>query len=345
MSGRTFYTTTPIYYVNDVPHIGHAYTTLACDVMARFKRLDGYDVHFLTGTDEHGQKVEKAAAAAGMSPQAFTDKVSQSFRDLVGVMNYSPDDFIRTTEQRHYVSCQALWEKLVAAGDIYLGKYAGWYSVRDEAFYAEGETEVGPDGKRRAGPVGNEVEWVEEPSYFFRLSAMGRPAARLLREEPALHRAGKPAQRGHQLREGRPAGPLGVAHQLLLGHPGAGRSQAHHVCLAGRAHQLHHRVRLSRREQSAVALLAGRPAYRGQGHHPLPLRVLAGLPDVGRRGAAPAGVRLRLVDDRGPEDLEVAGQRDRSVRGGPRVRRSIPCATSCCARCRSATTATSSAAP
>ena len=116
MSSRTYYVTTPIYYVNDVPHIGHAYTSLACDVLARFKRLDGYDVHFLTGTDEHGQKVEKAAAAAGLSPQAFTDKVSQSFRDLVGKMNYSPDNFIRTTEPRHYESCQALWEKLVAVG-------------------------------------------------------------------------------------------------------------------------------------------------------------------------------------------------------------------------------------
>ena len=174
MSGRsTFYVTTPIYYVNDVPHIGHAYATLACDVMARFKRLDGYDVHFLTGTDEHGQKVEKAAAAAGLTPQAFTDKVSQSFRDLLGAMNFSPDGFIRTTEKRHYAACQALWDKLVAAGDIYLGKYAGWYSVRDEAFYADSETEVGTDGKRRAGPVGNEVEWVEEPSYFFKLSTWG----------------------------------------------------------------------------------------------------------------------------------------------------------------------------
>jgi len=173
MSGRTFYVTTPIYYVNDVPHIGHAYATLASDVMARFKRLDGYDVHFLTGTDEHGQKVEKAAALAGLSPQAFTDKVSQSFRNLVDTMNFSIDGFIRTTEKRHYAACQALWERLVAAGDIYLGKYAGWYSVRDEAFYAEDETVVGPDGKRRAGPVNNEVEWVEEPSYFFRLSAWG----------------------------------------------------------------------------------------------------------------------------------------------------------------------------
>src|SRR6516165_7992168 len=159
MAERRYYLTTPIYYVNDVPHIGHAYTTLACDVMARFKRLDGYDVHFLTGTDEHGQKVETAAAAAGLSPQAFTDKVSQSFRDLVVTMGYSPDNFIRTTEKRHYAACQALWQKLVASGDIYLGKYAGWYSVRDETYFLESETEVGPDKKRRATETGAEVEW------------------------------------------------------------------------------------------------------------------------------------------------------------------------------------------
>src|SRR5262245_35451241 len=171
MSGKTYYITTPIYYVNDVPHIGHAYTSLACDVMARFMRLDGYDVHFLTGTDEHGQKVEKAATAAGMTPQAFTDKVSQSFRELVPKMGYSPDDFIRTTEPRHYRSCQALWQELVAAGDLYLGKYAGWYSVRDETYFAESETEVAPDGKRRATATGADVDWVEEASYFFRLSA------------------------------------------------------------------------------------------------------------------------------------------------------------------------------
>src|SRR5437899_41783 len=170
-SASTYYITTPIYYVNDVPHIGHAYTTLACDVLARFMRLDGRDVHFLTGTDEHGQKVEKAAAAAGLAPQAFTDKVSQSFRDLVKTMNYSPDNFIRTTEKRHHAASQALWEKLVASGDIYLGKYAGWYSVRDETYFVESETEVGPDNKRRATSTGAEVDWVEEPSYFFKLSA------------------------------------------------------------------------------------------------------------------------------------------------------------------------------
>ncbi|MBM3517483.1 MAG: methionine--tRNA ligase [Alphaproteobacteria bacterium] len=167
---KTYYITTPIYYVNDVPHIGHAYTSLACDVLARFRRLDGYDVHFLTGTDEHGQKVAKSAAATGMEPQAFCDKVSRNFRDLSATMMYSNDDFIRTTEERHARASQAIWNALSRNGELYLGSYSGWYSVRDEAFYVESELVVGPDGTRRAAS-GAEVEWVEEPSYFFRLSA------------------------------------------------------------------------------------------------------------------------------------------------------------------------------
>jgi methionyl-tRNA synthetase len=170
MSDKRYYLTTPIYYVNDVPHIGHAYTTLACDVLARFMRLDGYDVRFLTGTDEHGQKVDKAARAAGVDHQAFVDKVSQNFRDLAKALNFSNDDFIRTTEPRHIKSTQHLWKMLADRGEIYLDKYAGWYAVRDEAFYGEDELTVTPDGKRIA-PSGAEAEWVEESSYFFRLSA------------------------------------------------------------------------------------------------------------------------------------------------------------------------------
>lgn len=168
-TSKSYYVTTPIYYVNDVPHIGHAYTTLACDVLARFKRLDGYDVKFLTGTDEHGQKVEKSATEKGVDPQDFTDKVSQNFRDLLGTMNFSADDFIRTTEERHKISVQALWKMLVDAGEIELGSYSGWYAVRDEAFYGEGELITGKDGEKTA-PSGAPVEWVEEPSYFFKLS-------------------------------------------------------------------------------------------------------------------------------------------------------------------------------
>ena len=168
-SRERYYITTPIYYVNDSPHIGHAYTTLACDVLARFMRLDGRQVKFLTGTDEHGQKIEKSASAAGMDPQAFTDKVSQNFRDLAKAMNFSNDDFIRTTEPRHIRSCQELWRRLKANDQIYLGSYAGWYAVADEAFYDEGDLTAGPGGKKIA-PTGAECEWVEEPSYFFKLS-------------------------------------------------------------------------------------------------------------------------------------------------------------------------------
>ncbi|MDR3451108.1 MAG: methionine--tRNA ligase [Alphaproteobacteria bacterium] len=169
---KKYYLTTPIYYVNDAPHIGHAYTSLACDVLARFKRLDGFDVMFLTGTDEHGQKVAKSAAAAGIDPQTFTDKVSQNFRNLAATLKISNDDFIRTTEERHKKACQALWNELLKRGEIYLDKYAGWYAVRDEAYYGEDELKDGPNGKKIA-PSGAECEWVEEPSYFFKLSAWG----------------------------------------------------------------------------------------------------------------------------------------------------------------------------
>lgn len=167
---NNFYITTPIYYVNDSPHLGHAYTTIASDVMARFKRLCGDDVFFLTGTDEHGQKIDKAAKEAGTDPQKFTDIVSQRFQALVkcgdseNLLNTTNNDFIRTTEDRHKKACVEIWNKMQGNGHIYLDKYAGWYSVRDEAYYQEGEL-VG--GK---APTGADVEWIEEESFFFDLS-------------------------------------------------------------------------------------------------------------------------------------------------------------------------------
>lgn len=164
-AGQPFYVTTPIYYVNDSPHIGHAYTTVAVDALARFMRLDGRRVMFLTGTDEHGQKVDKSARAAGIDPQEFCDRVSQNFRDMNVLMNISNDQFIRTTEPRHIAASQALWRELEKRGEIYLGRFAGWYSVRDEAFYEAGEL---INGK---APTGADVEWVEEENYFFKLSA------------------------------------------------------------------------------------------------------------------------------------------------------------------------------
>ena len=161
---KNFYITTPIYYVNDLPHIGHAYTSLCCDYIARFKRLDGFNVRYLTGTDEHGQKVENAAISKKIDPKSFVDNVSKNFLELTKVLNLSNTDFIRTTQERHKKSCEFLWKKLYDNGHIYLGKYSGWYSVRDEAYFQESEL---IDGK---APTGADVEWVEEPSYFFNLS-------------------------------------------------------------------------------------------------------------------------------------------------------------------------------
>ena len=178
-----FYITSPIYYVNDKPHIGHAYTGLACDVIARHQRLKGMDVHFLTGTDEHGQKVENSAALKNRNPQEFTDELSQKFKDLAKSLNLSNDDFVRTTEQRHKDGTQALWKALLDKGEIYLGEYEGWYAVRDEAFYGESELTKNAEGKFIA-PSGAEVEWVSEPSYFFRLSEWGDKLLKFYEDNP-----------------------------------------------------------------------------------------------------------------------------------------------------------------
>ncbi len=165
-----YYITTAISYPNGPPHIGHAYEVVATDAIARFMRLDGYDVFFLTGTDEHGQKIQQTAAREGLTARDLVERNVPRFQAMVKRLNCSNDDFIRTTEPRHHRSSQAIWERMERNGDIYLDKYAGWYSVRDEAYYAEDETEI-RDGKRYSTKTGTPVEWVEEESYFFRLSA------------------------------------------------------------------------------------------------------------------------------------------------------------------------------
>ncbi len=160
-----FYVTTPIFYVNGAPHLGHAYTTVLADTIARFHREDGRDVLFLTGTDEHGQKVQQSATTLGIPPQKYADDMSMKFRHLAEKLQCSHDDFLRTTERRHRQTVEAMWRTLERNGHLYLGKYQGWYSVADEAFYAPDEI---TDGK---APSGAEVTWVEEESYFFKLSA------------------------------------------------------------------------------------------------------------------------------------------------------------------------------
>ncbi|MGL9757633.1 MAG: methionine--tRNA ligase [Wolbachia sp.] len=175
---ESFYVTTPIYYVNDKPHIGHAYTSLICDVTARFMKLAGKNVKFTTGTDEHGQKIEKAAKTKGIEPKEFTDEISVTFRKLAELMNFDYDDFIRTTEERHEKAVIALWNRLEERVQIYLDSYSGWYSVRDEAFYQESEL---IDGR---APTGAEVQWIKEESYFFRLSNWQNKLLELYENQP-----------------------------------------------------------------------------------------------------------------------------------------------------------------
>ena len=174
-----FYITTPIYYINAEPHLGHAYTTMVADAVARAHRLMGDDVYFLTGTDEHGQKVERAAQKAGVSVRAFADRISQRFRDMLPLLNISNDDFIRTTEPRHYAACQELWRRVRDRGFIYKDKYQGWYCTVDEVFVPETQLEAG-----RCPLCGNAVEQIAEESYFFRLSAFGQPLIEHYRRHP-----------------------------------------------------------------------------------------------------------------------------------------------------------------
>ena len=170
---KNFYITTPIYYPSGKPHMGHAYSSIVADIFARFKRLEGYNVLFLTGTDEHGQKIQKEAKRNNKSPKLFCDELSEKFKDLTKTLNLSNNDFIRTTEQRHYKSVLEIWNRLVNSGDIYLDKYSGWYSISDEAFYDEDEIED-KNGKKLSKMSGSTVEWVEEESYFFKLSAWAK---------------------------------------------------------------------------------------------------------------------------------------------------------------------------
>jgi methionyl-tRNA synthetase len=180
---EAYYITTAIAYPNGAPHIGHAYEAIATDALARFARLDGKDVFFLTGTDEHGLKMIQTAARENVSPLEYATRNAAIFKEMDRVLNISFDRFIRTTEEQHHRSTQEIWKRMADRGDIYLDSYAGWYSVRDEAYYAEDETVVGDDKVRR-GPQGTPVEWVEEKSYFFRLSAYQDKLLALYADQP-----------------------------------------------------------------------------------------------------------------------------------------------------------------
>jgi methionyl-tRNA synthetase len=180
---NSFYITTAISYPNGAPHIGHAYEAIATDALARFQRLDGRDVFFLTGTDEHGLKMIQTAQKENMTPAELAARNAAQFREMDERLNVSFDRFIRTSEEQHHRSVQEIWKRMETNCDIYLDRYAGWYSVRDEAYYAEDETTIGEDDVRR-GPQGTPVEWVEERSYFFRLSAYQDKLLELYESQP-----------------------------------------------------------------------------------------------------------------------------------------------------------------
>jgi len=177
--------TTAISYPNGEPHIGHAYEAVATDAMARFKRLDGHSVFFLTGVDEHGLKMKQTAAKEGITPTELADRNTPKFEEMLALLDVSHDDFIRTTEPRHYEAVAEIWRRMEKAGDIYLSGYQGWYSVRDEAFYAESETVLGGNGVR-LGPQGTPVEWTEEQTYFFRLSKYEKKLLKFYEENPGF---------------------------------------------------------------------------------------------------------------------------------------------------------------
>ena len=180
---KNFYITTPIYYPSGKPHMGHAYSSIIADFFARFKSIDDYNVHFLTGTDEHGLKIQRSAEKAGQEPRDFCDQISQTFKDLSKTLNLSNTDFIRTTEDRHKKTVQHLWSLLEKNDDIYLSNYSGWYSVSDEAFYNEDEIEE-IEGKKIAKLSKSDVEWIQEESYFFRLSKWQKPLLEFYENNP-----------------------------------------------------------------------------------------------------------------------------------------------------------------
>ncbi|MEY3985362.1 MAG: hypothetical protein RLZ59_807 [Pseudomonadota bacterium] len=183
MSGEPFYITTAIAYPNGRPHIGHAYEAIATDAIARFQRLMGRDVRLVTGTDEHGLKMVQTARAAGRDTLDFADEMSSYFKEMCNILNISYDRFCRTTEEAHKKASTALWEAMAANDDLYLDRYEGWYSVRDEAFYDESEL-IDGEGGQRLSPQGTPVEWTTEETWFFRLSKYQEPLLKLYQDNP-----------------------------------------------------------------------------------------------------------------------------------------------------------------
>ena len=338
-SKTPYYITTAISYPNGAPHIGHAYEAIATDAIARFMRLDGYDVYFLTGTDEHGQKMQQTATKEGLTPHELLDRNVPRFEAMVKRMNCSNDDFIHTTEERHHRSSEEIWRRMEKNGDIYLDKYAGWYSVRDEAYYAEFETHLNEQKVRVASKTGTPVEWVEEESYFFRLSAYQDKLLKLF-ERPNYV---LPKERLNEVASFVRGGlqDLSISRTTFdwgIRVPGNDK-HIMYVWVDALTNYITGVGFPDTEQRKIQTLLAGSAARDRQGHRALPRGLLAGLPDVGRhRGAAAHFLAWLPVQPRG-EDVEVGRQCDRPFTHGRRVWRRSVALFLFCARCRSVRTA------
>ena len=317
---KTFYATTPIYYVNDLPHIGHIYTTVVTDTATRFHRLVGEKTRFLTGTDEHGQNIEKAAADQGITPIALADRVVARYHDLWKKFDISNDDFIRTTETRHLSGVEALIARIEAAGDFYTAKHEGWYCASCEAFYTEKELDArsevpGPRNRLRLGVGGERLL----PAVEVR-GAAPRP----LREAPRVRPPGDPPRRDGLVRRGGTDGPLRVPVEGQVGHPVSGRpGHVVYVWLDALANYITALGFGSAGRPPLPGVLGepGGPARppRRQGHPAVPCRLLAGVPPLGGAPAADDGLGARLVAARRQEDVQVGRQR----RAARRPRRAV----------------------
>ncbi len=336
---RTFYITTAIPYANGAPHIGHAYERIATDAIARFQRLDGDDVLFVTGMDEHGQKMQQTAAREGIRPIELADRTAGQFAAMGEALNAPADDVVRTTQPRHHLASQEIWKRMAASGDIYLSKYPGWYSVRDEAFFDESELTWGRGGQRLA-PSGAPVEWVEEESYYFRLSAYQEKLLAHYRDHPDFIVPETYRNEDRRLRRARPQRSFDQPLDLRLGRSGAGRSEPRHVCLGRCADELHHRrpafpIRTRRAPEfwPADAHVIGKDITRFHAVYWPAFLMSAGI-------ALPKQIVVHgFLFNRGEKMSKSVGNVIDPFAIASRTTASIRCAISSCAKCRSGRTA------
>ena len=311
-AGSSFYITTAIPYANGAPHIGHAYERIATDAIARFQRLDGANVLFVTGMDEHGQKMQRTAEREGLTPQQLADRTAAQF-DAMGMALWAPaDDVVRTTQPRHHAAATELWTRMAAAGDIYHSKYPGWYSVRDEAFFDESELTEGPGGSRLA-PTGAPVEWVEEESYFFRLSAYQDRLLKLYRDCPDFVTPEKYRNEIIAFVE-RGLTDLSISRSTFdwgIPVPGDPR-HVMYVWVDALTNYLTG-TGFPDPEITAREILARQCTCDRQGHFEISRDLLAGVPNVGQNRTAAPNRRPWLFVQPGRENVEVGRQCDRSA--------------------------------